>query len=76
MIAMTKDEKLRFVEGIMDIDEGSLEGDEELSGIGSWDSMSVLGFMTEMSIRFDQIIEIKRIKELATINDLCDLIPD
>ncbi len=73
---MSKEEKLRFIEEIMDVEENSLNYDDELTSIDSWDSMSVLGFMTEMRLRFNEIIEVKQIRELITVSDLCALIPD
>ena len=72
---MNKEEKLKLLEEIMDTDSGFLTGEELLSDLDSWDSMSVLGFMTEMRLRFDLIIQIDQIRAAETIDDVINLIP-
>lgn len=73
---MNKDEKLRFIEEIMEVENGSLDGTELLSDIDEWDSMSVIGFTTEIRLKYDLIVNINQIREMKTVNDLCKLIPE
>ena len=73
---MDKEEKLMLLEEIMDLESNSLTGDELLSDLDSWDSMSVLGFMTEMRMRYDITITLSQIRELKDVNDILKLIPD
>ncbi len=73
---MTLREKIEFLEGIMDMDEGTLMEDAILKDIEEWDSLSVLSLMSEMKSKYGIRLESKTIKEFRTVADICQYIPD
>ena len=72
---MSKEEKLAFLEEIMDLDEGDLNEESVLANIEEWDSLSVLTFISEMKKKFDIAVSPQQIKEFVTVSDICRLIP-
>ena len=73
---MTKEEKLAMLEEVMDLEEGALKEDAELSDIEEWDSLSVLTLISEVKKRFGMILSTQQIKEFKTVADMCAVIPD
>ena len=73
---MTKEEKLAMLEEVMDLDEGELKEDAELSDIEEWDSLSVLTLIAEMKKKFGISLTTAQIKEFKTVADICAVIPD
>ena len=73
---MTKDEKIALLEEVMDLDEGDLSEDAELSEIEEWDSLSVLSLISEMKKRFNIVLTPQQIREFKLVSDICSVIPD
>mgnify|MGYP002540764761 FL=1 len=72
---MTLQEKLEFLEDIMDV-EDALSEDMLLENIEEWDSLSVLLLITQMKKEFGIIISTSDIKGFKTVLDICQCIPD
>ncbi len=72
---MSKEEKLAFLEEIMDLDEGDLNEESVLEDIEEWDSLSVLTLISEMKKKFDIALSPQQIKEFKTVADVCAMIP-
>lgn len=73
---MTLEEKIQFIEDVMEADEGTLTKDTLLEDVEEWDSLSVLVLTTEMKKRYDIILTTEMIKALKTVDDICQYIPD
>ncbi len=73
---MTLEEKIQFIEDVMEVDEGTLTKDTLLEDVEEWDSLSVLVLTTEMKKRYDIILTTEMIKALKTVDDICQYIPD
>ena len=70
------DEKISFIEEIMDVDEGTLHENMVLSELEEWDSISILSLIMEMKNRYGIDLKTNKIIELKTVKDICDIIPD
>lgn len=72
---MTLEEKIAFLEEVMDLDEGDLKLDVSLDELEEWDSLSVLTLISEMKKRFDISLSTQQIREFKSVADICDIIP-
>ena len=73
---MTLQEKIQFLEEIMEVDEDTLTKDTSLDEIEEWDSLSALVLTMEMKKTYDMIITTEMIKGFKTGYDICKCIPD
>lgn len=65
--------KLELLEEMMELDEGTLNGDEVLEDLEDWDSMTALSFILLLSDEFDKTITGADIKKLHTVQDMMAL---
>lgn len=73
---MTLQEKIEFLEEIMDVDEGTLEENMVLEEVEEWDSLSTLALIAEMKKEYGIRLGTETIKEFKTVLDICKCIPD
>lgn len=71
---MTRAEFLAEFEGLLNLPKGKLTGAEPLSSIPEWDSLAVVSYLALADEKFKMPIEIKRIDDCKTVNDLLDLV--
>ncbi len=67
------DEKLRALEEMMELDEGTLKGDEKLEDIEEWDSMTALSFILLLNDDYGKEVGGEQIKALETVQDMLRL---
>lgn len=65
--------KLELLEEMMDLDTGTLNGEEVLEDLEDWDSMTALSFILLLSDEFDKTITGADIKKLHTVHDMMAL---
>ncbi len=51
-----------------------LTGDELISDVGNWDSLSVISFVAMVDSDMDQIVDGEQLKGAKTLNDLAALV--
>ena len=73
---MTLNEKIEFLEEIMDLDEETLTQDMDLDDLDEWDSLSVLSLIVEMKKRYGMDLTTEIVKQFKTVADICNYIPD
>ncbi len=73
---MTLQEKIEFLEEIMDVEEETLTAETILDEIEEWDSLSTLSLTVEMKKRYNKILTTEIIKNFKTVDDVCQFIPD
>ena len=73
---MTIQEKITWLEEIMDVEEGSLSEDTVLADVEEWDSLSTLSLTVEMKNRYGINLTTAEIKGFVTVSDVCAIIPD
>ena len=59
---------------ILEADPAGLTGDEQISDVGNWDSLSVISFVAMVDSDLDQIVDGEQLKGAKTLNDLAALV--
>ena len=67
---MTQDEKIALLEEMLELDNGSLKLEIELSSIDEYDSMAKLSLIVLMDVEFDKKLTGEQIREFKTIADI------
>ncbi len=73
---MTLQEKIEFLEEIMDVEEGILNEDTILKDVEEWDSLSTLSLTVEIKKKYNKNLTTDEIKRFVTVGDVCEYIPD
>ncbi len=73
---MTLQEKIEFLEEIMDVEEETLNVDTILKDVEEWDSLSTLSLTVEMKKKYNKNLTTDEIKSFVTVGDVCKYIPD
>lgn len=69
---MSVEEKITFLEEVMEIDEGELHIDDQLDDIEEWDSLTKLALMAAIKKQNDKMITVDELKSFQTVKDICD----
>jgi len=69
-------EKLNLLEEMMELEENTLSGKENLEDIDEWDSMSKLYLVSWVKKNMKKRLSIEEIKQFSTVNDICNYIQD
>lgn len=67
---MTQQEKLSMLEDLFEMEEGSLDPAEELTGIDAWDSMAKLSLIVMMEDEFGVTLKSEDVKSFRTVGDI------
>lgn len=59
---------------ILEADPTGLTGEEKISDVGNWDSLSVISFVAMVDSDLDQIVDGEQLKGAKTLNDLAALV--
>ena len=63
---------IEMLEEILELDEGMLTTDTELSEIEEWDSISKLALMAEVKKNGKKNLTVEEIKKFQSVKDICD----
>lgn len=66
-------EKLTILEDIMELDEGGLTPETNLSDIEEWDSLSALSFVVMMKDEFSKKVSGEQIRAFKTVQDILNI---
>lgn len=69
---MTVEEKLAFLEEVMELDEGELDINSQLEEIEEWDSITKLALMAAIKKKNNKVITVNELKSFQTVKDICD----
>ena len=69
---MTEKEKLALLEDMLELDNGSLKPETELSGIDEYDSMAKLSLIVLMDDECGKKLTGEQIREFKTVQDILD----
>lgn len=69
---MTEKEKLALVEEVLELDEGTLKPNTELSEIEGYDSMAKLSLIVMFDEEFEKKVTGSMIKEFKTVKDVLE----
>jgi acyl carrier protein len=73
---VTRLELYQTLDDILEIPAGSIKGDEVLSSLKNWDSLSVVSYIATCNGLFGVVLEGERVKACATVQDLVELVRD
>jgi acyl carrier protein len=71
---MTKADFLQLLNELLELEPGTLTGDENLKDFEIWDSMTVLGFIAMVDEHFGFTVSPERLAQSQTVNDLVELL--
>lgn len=66
---MTEKEKIAMLEDMMELDEGTLMPQTELTDLVEWDSIAFISFIALVDDEFGKIVKGSQIKEFKTVAD-------
>jgi acyl carrier protein len=75
-LRMTKTQFYCLLDELLELDSGTIKGDELLSALPKWDSLALMGFIALIDQHFGLIIPAVRIAECKTVEDLTLLVGD
>lgn len=70
---MDKTEKIKLMEEIMELEEGTLNESSVLSEYDEWDSLSIISYIALMDTRFTKSVSMEEIKRFVTVKDAIDI---
>ena len=70
---MTSKQKIKMLEEILDLEEGTLSPETVLKDLEEWDSVAFLSFIAMMDDEFGKTIKGSLVKEQKTVADLMAL---
>lgn len=62
--------KTVLLEEILAVDEGTLNEEMELSGMGQWDSLARISFVSLMEDNYGRVVGNEEIRKCRTVGDL------
>lgn len=68
------EEILELLEDIMDLDEGVLEFDTDLTELEEWDSLSKLSLMADIKKSYGKKITANEMSAFSTVKDIVDYV--
>lgn len=69
---MTVQEKIEFLEDVMEVEEGVLELDCKLEDLEEWDSFTKLTLMASIKKLNNKMITVDELRAFQTVKDICD----
>jgi len=67
---MTKQEFFKELEEVLEVDAGSITGDELLKDLPEWDSLAVLSFIAMVNEKLDVNLSADRLAKAKNVGDL------
>lgn len=74
--SVTKAQFLKLLDELMELDTGTLKGDELLTNLPRWDSLALIGFIALLDEHFGVSVPATKINECKTVADLMALVKD
>ena len=71
---MNKTETIQTLVAELNLEPRDLTGDEELAGLGGWDSMAAIQFIALADSRFARSVKADELANCRTVNDLVALL--
>ncbi len=69
---MTNEEKIAMLEDLLELENGTINPEMELSNIPEYDSMAKLSLIVMMDDEFDKKLSGEQIREFSTVQDILD----
>lgn len=73
---MRREEFLREMDEMLELEPGTLKGPEALADLDGWDSLAVISFIALTDEKLDTVIDGESLAKAATVDDLLGLLGD
>jgi acyl carrier protein len=73
---MRREDFLREMDELLELDPGTLTGREALADLAGWDSLAVISFIALTDEKLDTVIDGESLAKAATVQNLLDLLGD
>lgn len=73
---MRREDFLREMDELLELDPGTLKGNEALADLDGWDSLAVISFIALTDEKLDTVIDGESLAKAATVQDLLNLLGD
>jgi acyl carrier protein len=73
---MRRDDFLREMDELLELDPGTLTGGEVLADLAGWDSLAVISFIALTDEKLDTVVAGESLAQAITVQDLLDLLGD
>ena len=73
---MTKEEKIALLEDMLELENGALAPETELSSIDEYDSMAKLSLIVLMDDEFSKKLTGEQIREFKTVQDILNFMDE
>lgn len=73
---MNKQEIHTKLEKLLEISEGTIQGNEPLNSLPNLNSLAIIAFIAYVDDRFGVLISADNLAKATTVSDLVQLIPD
>lgn len=70
---MTRAEFLAELDEMLELDAGTLTGDETLEYLEGWDSLAVISFIALVDEKLNLVVEGERLSRAKTVADLLEI---
>ncbi len=70
---MNIEERIAMLEDLLEIDEGTLKGDELLTEVEEWTSMAALALIVLMDETYNKKLTGEQIKNFKTVRDILNI---
>ena len=70
---MDRKEFLLALDKMLELDDGTLTGAEELESIDAWDSLAVISFIALVDEKLGHVVEGEKLVKAKTVQDLLGL---
>lgn len=64
---------LLALDEMLELDPGTLKGNETLESLGNWDSLAVISFIALVDEKLGRVVEGQRLSKAKTVADLFDI---
>jgi acyl carrier protein len=63
------------IDNLLELDPGTIKGDEQLADLKGWDSLAVLSFMAMADANLGVLVSASALAKCRTVPDLLNLLP-
>lgn len=67
---MKRADFLKMLDEVLEVDPGTIKGDENLADLPKWDSLAVLGFIAAVDTNFRIQVSVVDLTSCKTVSDL------
>jgi len=75
-VEMEKTVFLRSLDEMLELDPGTLTGNEMLADLDMWDSLAIISFIALVDEQYGIVVEGERLAQARTIDDLMGLVTE